>query len=130
KSKALRNEFVRNIADACPTVVQLCMPDNKLRPHLIVDESIRVAPLILPTDATLNGHIRWLCKPVLKESKNIILACALDATNTRIRSSDIWAPNPQRRTFRSMREMLDSGFRLSSLLGFPRLVRKTVRRST
>ena len=130
KSKVLRDEFVRKIADACPTVVQLCMPDNKLRPHLIVDESIQVAPLIVPTDTTLNGHRRWLCKPVLKESKNVILACALDATNTRILSSYVWAPNPKRMTFRTMKEMLDSGFRLSSPPAFPRLVRKAVQLGT
>jgi DNA invertase Pin-like site-specific DNA recombinase len=127
KSVALRNSFICKIANSCPTVVRVAARNYKLRPHLIVDESIKVVPLILPTDTTLDGHLRWLCHPVPVESKYLALACALDATNSRIRSSFVWAPGPMRRTFKSLREMRNWGFRLSSPLAFPRLARKAAR---
>jgi hypothetical protein len=124
KSIELRNKFMRKIACACPTVVRLLARNCKLRPHLLVDESIRVPLLILPTTTTIDGHLRWLSYPVFRESKYVTLACALDATNTHIRSSYVWAPGVIRKTFRTQKEMAEWGFRFSSPLAFPRLVRR------
>jgi hypothetical protein len=123
KSIELRNKCMRKIACTCPTVVQLLARNCKLRPHLLVDESIRVPVLILPTTTTLDGHLRWLCYPVSRETKYVTLACALDATNTHIRSSYVWAPGATRKTFRTQKAMAEWGFRFSSPLAFPRLVR-------
>ena len=127
KSIDLRNDFMQVIADSCPTVVRLAARNRKLRPHLIVDDSIRVAVLILPTDTTSSGHLRWLCEPVPAEAKNVTVACALDASNTHLRSSYVWASGPKRKTFRTQKDMCSWGFRLSSPLAFPRLVRKAAR---
>lgn len=124
KSIELRNRWVTKIASACPTVVRLLARNCKLRPHLIVDESIRVPVLILPTTTTLDGHLRWLCYPVSRERKYVTLACALDATNTHIRSSYVWAPGAMRKTFKTQKEMAEWGFRFSSPLAFPRLARR------
>jgi DNA invertase Pin-like site-specific DNA recombinase len=129
-SVALRNGFIRKIANSCPTVVRVAARNYKLRPHLIVDESIKVVPLILPTDTTLDGHLRWLCHPVPAERKYVTLACALDATNLRIRSSFVWAPGPMRRTFKTLKEMRNWGFRLSSPIAFARLARKAAQLKT
>lgn len=126
KSIELRNKWMNKIASACPTVVRLLARNHKLRPHLLVDESIQVPVLILPTTTTLDGHLRWLCHPVSRERKYVTLACALDATNTHIRSSFVWGPGAIRKTFKTQKEMTEWGFRFSSPLAFPRLARRAV----
>jgi DNA invertase Pin-like site-specific DNA recombinase len=126
-SIALRNKYMLHLARTCPSVVRLEIRNRKLRPHLIVDKSIVVSTLVLPTTTTISGHLRWLSYPVPKEINNVTLACALDATNTRIRSSYVWAPGLKRVTFRHLREMCKWGFRLTGPTLFPQLVRKAAR---
>ena len=127
KSIELRNRCLAKIANSCPTVVRVLSRNFKLRPHLLVDESILVAPLVVPTTTTVDGHLRWISYPVFRESKHVTLAFALDATNTRIQSSFVWGPGIWRKTFRTLREMTEWGFQFSSPLAFPRLARRAAR---
>jgi DNA invertase Pin-like site-specific DNA recombinase len=129
KSIALRNQFIHYLARNCPTVVRIERVNRKLRPHLIVDNSISVTPLIVPTDTTVDGHLRWLYYPVEAETKNVTLACILDSTCTRIRSSYVLAPGVKRFTIVHLKELWRSGFRVNGPRAFPRLVRRAVRLS-
>jgi DNA invertase Pin-like site-specific DNA recombinase len=129
QSIALRNQFISRLVRDCPRAVRIERADRKRRPHLIVDNSIQVAPLIFPSDTTIAGHLRWMCDPVRSETKNVTLACILDPTNTRIRSSFVLAPGIYKATIVQLKDLSDWGCRLvlNRPHTFPGLVRKVVR---
>lgn len=127
RAVALRNAVVQKLARACPSVVTLEQRDDKRRPHLVVDGTIRVTVLICLSKTTVNGHLRWSVCPVEKEAKNVTLVCALDPTNTKVRSAYVVAPGIRRCTVRKLRQFLRWGFHLGSALSFPRMVREMAR---
>jgi DNA invertase Pin-like site-specific DNA recombinase len=124
RAVALRNAVVLKLARACSSVVTLEQRDDKRRPHLIVDDDIRVSVLVCLSKTTVKGHLRWSVYPVETESQNVTLVCALDRTNTKIRSAYVVAPGIRRCTVRRLRDFLRWGFHLRSALCFPRSVRE------
>jgi len=120
----LRNAVIQRLVRVCPTVVSFEKKDEKRRPHLIVDGNIRVTVLICLSTTTVNGHLRWGCCPVRKETSNVTLVCPLDAANRRIRSAYVLAPGIFRLTVSTLKQFSQWGFHLKSGLAFARQVRQ------